>query len=169
MDHIHLIPIISTMQNTLQIIIIGIRIQHIYTLTQDRHYDLAHPVHHQGQMFFYELTILRRWAWTWDVSWTTCDCSVAIDWVSPALTDETFLSLLTAFIYSNFNLLLMLGLLVHPFLLWQIIWPDNNNDETYILSVDGTHCKIQEPKHPTLSRDPAYFSHKHHGPALNYA
>ena len=61
----------------------------------------------------------------------------------------------------------LIGLFVLPLLLWQILWLDNN-DETYILSVDGTHCKIQEPKHPILSRDPAYFYSKFHGPALNY-
>jgi DDE superfamily endonuclease len=34
--------------------------------------------------------------------------------------------------------------------------------------VDGTHCPIEEPRHPTLSKNPQFFSHKTHSSALNY-
>lgn len=36
------------------------------------------------------------------------------------------------------------------------------------MSIDGVHCSIPEPRHDTLSKDPAYFSHKSNGPAVNY-
>lgn len=37
-----------------------------------------------------------------------------------------------------------------------------------IMSVDGTHCAIREPKHPVYSKDPAYYSHKSNHAGLNY-
>jgi hypothetical protein len=59
--------------------------------------------------------------------------------------------------------------------LFQIVWPenwttgsDNITDNTFIISVDGTHCAIDEPKHAVLSQDPAYFSHKMNRVALAY-
>jgi DDE superfamily endonuclease len=36
------------------------------------------------------------------------------------------------------------------------------------LSVDGTHCQIEEPKHPTASINKTYYSHKSNSAALNY-
>ena len=33
--------------------------------------------------------------------------------------------------------------------------------DKWIMSVDGTHCLINEPIHPELAQDPAFFSHKH--------
>jgi DDE superfamily endonuclease len=43
-----------------------------------------------------------------------------------------------------------------------------NDLPAFVLSVDGTHCRIFEPKHPTKSRNPEYFSHKFHQAAVNY-
>jgi len=34
--------------------------------------------------------------------------------------------------------------------------------------VDGVHCQINEPQHPTLSKNPKYYSHKFHQAGLNY-
>ena len=43
----------------------------------------------------------------------------------------------------------------------KIVWPDNlNNEDTWVLTVDGTHCWIQEPSHPEFSQDKSKFSHK---------
>jgi DDE superfamily endonuclease len=57
----------------------------------------------------------------------------------------------------------------------KIVWPEtwvpgsaNFSKDVFIVSVDGTHCAINEPNHPELSQDPAYFSHKLHGAALSY-
>lgn len=61
----------------------------------------------------------------------------------------------------------------------QIIWPeqwtlgshhDNHDEESpvFLISVDGVHCCIKEPRHPTLSRDTHYYSHKFHQAAVNY-
>jgi hypothetical protein len=51
----------------------------------------------------------------------------------------------------------------------KIKWPDDNfGTDIWVLTVDGTHCWIQEPKHPTWSQDPKYFSHKYGRAGLNY-
>ena len=42
----------------------------------------------------------------------------------------------------------------------KIVWPDDW-DTTFIISLDGTHFKIQEPTHGTLRLDPSWYSHKH--------
>jgi hypothetical protein len=38
----------------------------------------------------------------------------------------------------------------------------------FILTVDGTHCWIQEPKHPTWSQDSKFYSHKYAKAGINY-
>jgi DDE superfamily endonuclease len=38
----------------------------------------------------------------------------------------------------------------------------------FVMSVDGTHCRTFEPKHPTKSKNPQYYSHKFHQAAVNY-
>ncbi len=44
----------------------------------------------------------------------------------------------------------------------KIVWPEENvGDDIYAITVDGTHCWIQEPQHPTWSQDSRYFSHKY--------
>lgn len=54
----------------------------------------------------------------------------------------------------------------------QIVWPqqwhEGNGDTDFIISVDGTHCPIQEPRHDVLRVDTSYFSHKINRAALNY-
>ena len=51
----------------------------------------------------------------------------------------------------------------------KITWPDDNfGDNIWVLTVDGTHCWIQEPQHPTWSQDSKYFSHKYAKAGMNY-
>jgi DDE superfamily endonuclease len=55
----------------------------------------------------------------------------------------------------------------------KIVWEDhthvnNNNDNghiSWVLSVDGTHCRIQEPR---TVPDKNWYSHKHHKPCVAY-
>ena len=49
----------------------------------------------------------------------------------------------------------------------KIVWDDGDED-LWILSVDGIHCWIQEPGHPTWSQDRTYFSHKYAKAGLGY-
>lgn len=47
----------------------------------------------------------------------------------------------------------------------QIVWPEHWAPgspliPTFLLSVDGVHCQIEEPKHPTQSKDPSFSYHK---------
>ena len=42
----------------------------------------------------------------------------------------------------------------------KITMPEFHKDEVWIMSVDGTHCLINEPIHPELSMDTKYYSHK---------
>lgn len=49
---------------------------------------------------------------------------------------------------------------------WMDQWNDPNHvSEIFIVSVDGVHCTIQEPRQMPSS---TWFSHKTHGPALSY-
>lgn len=55
----------------------------------------------------------------------------------------------------------------------QIVWPEEwtehkQGDAVFVISVDGVHCSIQEPYHPTLSKNPKYYSHKYNAAGLNY-
>ncbi len=54
----------------------------------------------------------------------------------------------------------------------QIIWPTDLIDSlevpTALFTIDGVHCRIQEPSHENFTRDPAHFSHKHKTAAYNY-
>jgi hypothetical protein len=51
----------------------------------------------------------------------------------------------------------------------KIVWPDDNfGDDIWAVTVDGTHCWIREPQHPTWSQDPEYYSHKYNKAGLNY-
>jgi DDE superfamily endonuclease len=38
----------------------------------------------------------------------------------------------------------------------------------FLLTVDGIHCVVREPSTAELSKNPAYFSHKHHCAGVNY-
>ena len=55
-------------------------------------------------------------------------------------------------------------------IVWPEEWtnPDDPNTPTLLYSVDGVHCRIPEPKHPTLSKNPKYYSHKDKNPGLSY-
>lgn len=60
----------------------------------------------------------------------------------------------------------------------KIVWPDHWNeghpqlhdDDTpiFLVSVDGVHCTTNEPIHPTLAKNPKFYSHKHNQAALTY-
>jgi hypothetical protein len=60
----------------------------------------------------------------------------------------------------------------------KIVWPESWNDghpllhhgdtPVFIISVDGVHCTTNEPIHPTLSKNPKYYSHKDKQAALTY-
>ena len=45
-----------------------------------------------------------------------------------------------------------------------------NNDDVpiFLITVDGVHCRLNEPKHPTKSKNPGFYSHKFHQAALDY-
>jgi len=43
-----------------------------------------------------------------------------------------------------------------------------DDGEIFILSVDGVHCSTYEPKHPTYSKNPEFYSHKFKKAALGY-
>jgi hypothetical protein len=60
----------------------------------------------------------------------------------------------------------------------KIVWPEcwndghpllhDNDTPVFLISVDGVHCTTNEPIHPTLSKNPKYYSHKHKHVALTY-
>jgi hypothetical protein len=50
----------------------------------------------------------------------------------------------------------------------KIVWPDDLGGENWVITVDGTHCWIQEPQHPTWSQDSQFYSHKYGKAGLNY-
>ena len=57
----------------------------------------------------------------------------------------------------------------------KIIWPErwtagNVDDDVpdFLLSVNGVHCRLGEPKHPIHSKNPAFYSHKFHQAGVNY-
>jgi hypothetical protein len=47
----------------------------------------------------------------------------------------------------------------------KIVWTDFKDEEIYLVSVDGVHCKIQEPR-----KDPGshWYSHKSNGAGVSY-
>lgn len=56
------------------------------------------------------------------------------------------------------------------YLKWKkITWQDDCAlEDIWVMTVDGTHMWIQEPKHETYSKDPEYFSHKFNKSGINY-
>ena len=51
----------------------------------------------------------------------------------------------------------------------KIFWPDHNYwDDIWVITVDGIHCWINEPRHPEWSQDSRYFSHKYGKAGLVY-
>lgn len=49
-----------------------------------------------------------------------------------------------------------------------IVWPEDWGDDIWIITVDGTHCWIQEPTHPDWSQDRTFYSHKYNKAGINY-
>lgn len=50
-----------------------------------------------------------------------------------------------------------------------IKWPENiPADDIWVVSVDGTHFRTEEPTHPDFPKDTAAFSFKHHCAGFNY-
>jgi len=51
----------------------------------------------------------------------------------------------------------------------KIVFPQPHEwNTTFIISVDGTHCLINEPRDPLLRKNKEWHSHKHHKAGLNY-
>ena len=51
----------------------------------------------------------------------------------------------------------------------KIVWPQPHEwTTTFSISVDGTHCLINEPRDPVLKKNKEWYSHKHHKAGLNY-
>jgi DDE superfamily endonuclease len=50
----------------------------------------------------------------------------------------------------------------------KVIFPQFDDDDEWVMTVDGTHCWIEEPEHPTWSRDTSYFSHKYNKAGMGY-
>ena len=51
----------------------------------------------------------------------------------------------------------------------KIVWPtDNGGPGVWMLTVDGIHCWIKEPRHPIWSQDRKYYSHKYAHAGLAY-
>lgn len=50
----------------------------------------------------------------------------------------------------------------------KIVFPEDWGDDIWIMSVDGTHCWINEPIHPDWSQDRKFYSHKYNKAGINY-
>ncbi len=56
----------------------------------------------------------------------------------------------------------------------KIVWPTKNgsdkedDDEIWVITVDGIHFWVKEPEHATWSLDEAYYSHKYNKAGLDY-
>jgi hypothetical protein len=48
---------------------------------------------------------------------------------------------------------------------WDVNQPHRDDEVICVISVDGTHCRIREPRGDPNAN---WFSHKSHGPGLNY-
>jgi hypothetical protein len=52
-------------------------------------------------------------------------------------------------------------------IVWKERWYDPDS-ERFNITVDGVHCRIQEPMHETWSKNPKYYSHKNNTSGFNY-
>lgn len=52
----------------------------------------------------------------------------------------------------------------------KIVWPEDwgDHDNTWVITIDGTHVWIEEPIHPEWSQDSKYYSHKYGKAGINY-
>jgi DDE superfamily endonuclease len=58
---------------------------------------------------------------------------------------------------------------IHRLKAAKIAWPDDwEEDEVWAITVDGTHCWINEPQHPEWSQDRKYYSHKYNKAGICY-
>ena len=48
-----------------------------------------------------------------------------------------------------------------------IYWPDNWGDDVLIITIDGTHFRVCEPRHPEMRQDPKVYSFKHKTAGFN--
>ena len=67
-----------------------------------------------------------------------------------------------------------INLLVSEVIVWPPSFnnPDNEADPTtetiFIITVDGTHCKIEEPTLSAFNKNKSFYSHKFNAPGLDY-
>jgi hypothetical protein len=58
---------------------------------------------------------------------------------------------------------------IHALKAEKIVWPEDDfGSLEWVITVDGTHCWIKEPQHPSWSQDRRYYSHKFNKAGLNY-
>ena len=50
----------------------------------------------------------------------------------------------------------------------KIVWPDDFGSDIWVLYVDCVDCLTEEPTHPTLTKDPKFFSFKKNKSGLRY-
>ena len=50
----------------------------------------------------------------------------------------------------------------------KIKWPEFEDSDIWVMTVDGTHLVTLEPGDSDIPKDPAYFSFKHHSAGFNY-
>lgn len=54
----------------------------------------------------------------------------------------------------------------------KVVWPEDFAYlDLWVMTVDGTHCwiqELQEPNHPTWSQDSKYYSHKYNKAGMNF-
>jgi hypothetical protein len=70
--------------------------------------------------------------------------------------------------YTLIHILLTIFLLTTLQIIWPRQWDNVYGASNFIISVDGTHCPIQEPQHDVLRINREYYSHKINRAALNY-
>jgi hypothetical protein len=52
--------------------------------------------------------------------------------------------------------------------LWSGEIPLNGESTFFLITVDGVHCHVSEPKHPTQSKNPWFYSHKFNQAGVDY-
>jgi hypothetical protein len=45
---------------------------------------------------------------------------------------------------------------------------DDDNAPVFLITVDGVHCRVCEPKHPIQSKNPRFYSHKFNQAGVDY-
>ena len=81
------------------------------------------------------------------------------------------ITLCTFFEHDHVSLCISISLIFDLQIVWPENWTEDNLDDTtpiFLVSVDGVHCRVQEPIHPTLAKDPSWYSHKFNQPGVTY-